>query len=150
MTVEGTFSFQNASRDAVWDSLTNPDRIAECLPGCDKLEQIDEHGYRINIEVGIGAIRSSYKGTVRLKDFSPPSAYSLEVRGTGTGGFMEGEGSVELDEAVDAVRVRYSGNVSVGGKIAAVGQRMVGGAARMVIDQFFKCVAKTLAEPNED
>ncbi len=144
MTVEGTFSFQNASRDAVWDSLTNPDRIAECLPGCDKLEQIDEHGYRMNIEVGIGAIRSSYKGTVHLKDFSPPSAYSLKVRGTGSAGFMEGVGNIHVDEAGDGVRVRYSGDVSVGGKIAALGQRMVGGAARMVIGQFFKCVASNL------
>ena len=146
MRVEGTFSFQNASRDAVWDSLTNPDRIAECLPGCDKLEQIEEHGYRMNIRVGIGAIRSSYTGTVHLKDLSPPSAYSLKVLGTGTAGFMEGEGSVQLDEDGDEMRVRYSGSLSVGGKIAAVGQRMVGGAARMVIGQFFKCVSSKLGE----
>ena len=146
MRVEGTYSFQNVSRDAVWDSLTNPDRIAECLPGCDKLEQIEEHGYRMNIRVGVGAIRSSYTGTVHLKDLSPPSAYTLKVLGTGTSGFMEGEGSVQLDEDGDEIRVHYSGSLSVGGKIAAVGQRMVGGAASMVIGQFFKCVASKLAE----
>ncbi len=146
MRVEGTYSFQNASRDAVWDSLTNPDRIAECLPGCDKLEQIEEHGYRMNIRVGIGAIRSSYTGTVHLKDLRPTSAYTLKVLGTGASGFMEGEGSVQLDEDGDVTRVRYTGNVSVGGKIAAVGQRMVGGAARMVIGQFFKCVGSRMGE----
>ena len=40
--------------------------------------------------------------------------------------------------------VQYSGDVTAGGAIASLGQRMIGGAARMVIDQFFKCAAGKL------
>jgi len=41
--------------------------------------------------------------------------------------------------------LHYSGDITAGGPIAGVGQRMIGGAARMVIDQFFKCVAGKLS-----
>jgi len=36
------------------------------------------------------------------------------------------------------------GDVNAGGAIASVGQRMIGGAARMVIDRFFKCIAENV------
>ena len=149
MKVEGTFVFAEASADDVWNSLTCPESIAECLPGCEKLEKIGEDAYLMNIRVGIGAIRSSYSGTIQLSDFTAPSGYSLKVSGTGGGGFMEGFGTVQLLQNGPSVEVNYSGNVSIGGKIAAIGQRMVGGAARLVIDQFFKAMAKRFTEKAE-
>ena len=60
-------------------------------------------------------------------------------------GFVKGEGAVQLAPEAAGTLLKYSGDISAGGPIASLGQRMIGGAARMIIDQFFKCVAGKLA-----
>jgi uncharacterized protein len=57
---------------------------------------------------------------------------------------VKGAGTIQLSANGDGTLLHYSGDVSAGGPIASVGQRMIGGAARMIIDQFFKCVAGKL------
>jgi carbon monoxide dehydrogenase subunit G len=68
----------------------------------------------------------------------------MTVSGSGAPGFVNGEGTVRINAEGRSTQLTYSGDVSAGGPIASVGQRMIGGAARMVIDQFFKCVAGKL------
>jgi hypothetical protein len=69
----------------------------------------------------------------------------MTVDGSGTPGFIKGDGTIQLAAENEGTLLRYSGDVSAGGPIATVGQRMIGGAARMIIDQFFKCVAGKLS-----
>ena len=145
MKVSGRFTFPDATPETVWDWLTDPDHISECLPGCEGLERIENNRYRMNMLVGIGSIRSSYTGTIHIHDLNPHSEYSLKVTGTGGGGFVEGTGTILLEPDRASTLVRYTGDVAIGGRIASVGQRMVSGAARMVIEQFFKCVASKLS-----
>jgi len=147
MKIEGYFSFPDIAPQTVWNFLTDPARIAECLPGCERLTKVEAETYEMRIRVGIGAIRGTYTGTIRLHDLTPPSEYRMAVTGNGTGGFMNGAGTVRLTASTGGTLLEYAGELEVGGPIAAVGQRMVGGAARMVSDQFFRCVAGKLNPP---
>jgi uncharacterized protein len=67
------------------------------------------------------------------------------VEGKGTGGFMQGTGLLELSEDPQGTKVTYTGDVQVGGPIASVGQRLLEGAAKMMVSQFFNAVHKRLA-----
>ena len=68
----------------------------------------------------------------------------MTVDGNGTPGFVKGDGTIQLEESGNGTLLKYSGDVSAGGPIASVGQRMIGSAARLIIDQFFKCVSGKL------
>ena len=144
MKVEGQFAFEGISSLAVWGFLTDANRIAQCLPGCERLEQTGEGAYDLKMRFGVGAISGVFSGSIRLHDLQPTSEYQMSVNGSGTPGFVNGEGTVRLAPADTGALLHYSGNVSAGGPIASLGQRMIGGAARMIIDQFFKCVARKL------
>ena len=141
MRIEGQFEFEGISSEAVWDFLTDANRIAQCLPGCEKLAQTGEDTYDMEMRFGVGAISGVFRGSIRLHDLKPTSEYQMTVDGRGTPGFVKGEGTVQLAPDDTGTLLRYSGDVAAGGPIASLGQRMIGGAARMVIDQFFKCVA---------
>ena len=130
---------------SLWSFLTDANRIAECLSGCEKLEQTGEGSYDLQLRFGVGAISGVFKGSIRLTDLQPPGQYKMLVEGRGAPGFVSGEGTVRLIPDGNGTEVVYFGDVAAGGLIASVGQRMIGGAARMVIDQFFKCVAGKLA-----
>ena len=148
MKIEGQFVFPNTTLDSVWDFLTSADRIASCLPGCEQLVPGDDGSYQMTMTIGIGAIRGKFTGNIRLHDIHPIREYGMTVSGNGAPGLVNGEGTVRLEPVQESTHLTYSGNVSAGGAIASVGQRMIGGAARMVIDQFFKCALAGMPRPS--
>ena len=145
MKIDGRYVFEGPAPDAVWKFLTDPAQIAKCLPGCEELIPNDDGSYSMTLSIGIGAIRGKFSGKIRLHDVHPITDYAMTVSGSGAPGFVNGEGSVRLAAIESGTELTYSGDVSAGGAIASVGQRMIGGAARMVIDQFFKSASAMLA-----
>src|SRR5207237_433624 len=94
--IEGQFAFAGVSALALWGFLTDANRIAECLPGCEKLEQTGEGSYDLQLKFGVGAISGVFKGSIRLHDLQPTSEYQMNVSGNGAPGFVNGEGTVQL------------------------------------------------------
>ncbi len=144
MKLDGQFAFDGIAPAAVWEFLTNASRISECLPGCEKLTEAGEGTFNMEVRFGVGPISGVFRGSIRLHDLNPVSQYKMTVDGSGTPGFVKGDGTIRLAEAGNGTLLNYSGDVSAGGPIASVGQRMIGSAARMIIDQFFKCVSGKL------
>ena len=151
MKIEGQFQFAGIPPGAVWNFLTDPDRIAQCLPGCEKLESTGENSYSTTLRAGVGSIKGVFEGKVSLEDVQPPSRFRMIVEGKGQPGFLKGSGEISLEDRDGRTAVVFSGDVQVGGTIAGVGQRMIQGAAKMMATQFFTAIeaeAKTeLHEP---
>jgi carbon monoxide dehydrogenase subunit G len=134
-----------APRDRVWAAFLDPDTLAKAIPGCEKLEAVGEGEYKAVMKVGVAAIKGTFEGKVRLFDLEPPTRYRMAVEGSGGPGFVRGEAVMELSDADGGTRVSYSAEVQVGGLIAGVGQRMLGGVSKMMLDQFFSRMTELLA-----
>jgi len=82
---------------------------------------------------------------VKLSDLEPPNRYRMAVEGSGGPGFVRGDAGMQLSD-VDGggTRVSYDADVQVGGLIASVGQRMLGGVTKMMLDQFFTRMTELL------
>ena len=145
MKLDGQFAFDGIAPSVVWEFLTNASRISECLPGCEKLTQTGEGTFNMDMRFGVGPISGVFRGSIRLHGLNPTSEYKMTVDGNGTPGFVKGDGTIQLEESGNGTLLKYSGDVSAGGPIASVGQRMIGSAARLIIDQFFKCVSGKLS-----
>jgi carbon monoxide dehydrogenase subunit G len=94
------------------------------------------------MKVGVAAIRGTYKGKVAIVDKEAPSSYTLQVEGSGGPGFVKGEAKVTLAAAEEGTgtQVVVDGEGQVGGMLAGVGQRMLPGVAKMLMNQFFECL----------
>jgi hypothetical protein len=150
MKLSGTQTFL-APRQKVWTFLTDPERLARCMPGCDKLEPIGENEYRGQINVGLAAVKGVYNGKVKLDEIQSPVHYKMILDGKGKQGFIKGAGTVDLEEHNGQTVLNYAGDVQVGGPLASVGQRMIDGAAKMLIGQFFAAMeAELKAMPGEE
>ena len=53
-----------------------------------------------------------------------------------------GDGKVELVPKDEGTEIHYSGEVQLGGMLAALGSRMLEGAAKKSIEEFFLSIAK--------
>jgi len=139
MDVSGSYTFTAPPVD-VWKLLNDPIVVASCLPGCDRLEPIDEEHYRAELTLAIAAVTGRYSGTVAILDKRPPHSYRLVVQGQGSPGFVMGEATVELVELQESTIVNVRGQGQVGGLMARVGQRLLGAASKMMMDRFFGCL----------
>jgi uncharacterized protein len=143
MDISGSYSF-NAQRDRVWDLLMDPDVIASCIPGCDRFEPDGEDRYKLTLTVGLAAITGTYDGTVVLTDKIPQTSYRLVVEGQGRPGFVKGNSAIVLRAEGETTALDVTGTVQTGGAIARVGQRLIGGVAKMMLDRFFACLQAKL------
>jgi uncharacterized protein len=146
MKISGSYTM-NASREDVWGRLLDPDSLASCLPGVEKLDKTGENEYDMAMNVGVGMIRGTYDGKVRLSDINEPTDYKMYVEGSGRPGFVKGTGVIQLAETNNGTtEITYEGDVEVGGPVGSVAQRMLGSVSKRMVDQFFGCVEKQLSE----
>jgi len=128
----------------VWELLTDPVRLAKLLPGCERLDPDGTDRFKAAVKFGIAAISGKYAGTIEFSDKKPPKSLRMKLSGKGIPGFVDGVGHIELAETEGHTELRYTGEAQVGGMIASVGQRMIEGAARKIMDQFFAAVTEEL------
>jgi carbon monoxide dehydrogenase subunit G len=144
MKIEGTHDVP-APRQKVWDAFLDPETLRQAIPGCEKLEALGNDEFRAVMKVGVAAVKGTFEGKVRLSEKNPPTSYKMGVEGSGGPGFVRGETVITLsDLASSGTRVSYVADVQVGGLIAGVGQRMLGGVSKMMADQFFGKMSQLL------
>lgn len=139
MKVDGSYTV-NAPQEQVFNTLMSNEAIRHCLPGCEKFEQTGEGTYDTVLRTGVAGIKGTFNGTVSLSNAQPPESYTLSVEGNFSGGFVKGSANINLQEDGGKTKVLYSGNGQVGGPLARVGQRLMAPAAKMLVNQFFKCM----------
>jgi uncharacterized protein len=150
MKLMGTQTFP-APRQKVWTFLTDPERLAKCMPGCEKLETVGENEFSGVINVGLAVVKGVYNGKVKLDEMQPPTHYKMLLDGKGKQGFIKGSGTIDLEEQNGQTILKYNGDIQIGGPLASVGQRMIDGAAKMMIGQFFTAMeAEVKAMPGEE
>ena len=146
MKLAGTYEF-NAPRAVVWEMLQDPDVIGQIMPGSEKLEEVEENKYKAVMIVKVGPVTGRFEGSVELTDLNPPESYTMILGGKGSAGHMNGTGTVELEDNGDeTTTMHYSGEAQVGGRIAAVGQRLLDMAGKMIAKQSLKNLAKQVEQ----
>lgn len=145
MIISGSTTF-GAPRQRVWDLFNHRDALARCTPGCEKLEETAPDQYTAVMKVGVAAVKGTYTGKLALTDKNPPESYVLQVEGSGGPGWLKGSATFRFHEDPAGTKVDYQWDVQVGGLVAGVGQRILSGVAKMMIDQFFKDMKKALEE----
>jgi len=138
--VSGTYTLPVAPERA-YQILQDPAVLAQAMPGCESLEKIGPDEYRMKMKVILAALSGAFDGKVRITDQVPPSSFRLIVEGSGRIGFLKGDGFLKLAARDGNTEVSYEGDAQVGGTMAAVGQRLIDGTAKMMIKKFFDKLA---------
>lgn len=157
MKISGSYTLPVAPERA-YLLLQDPAILAQTIPGCESLERIGPDEYRMKMKVLLAALSGQFEGKVRITDQSPPTSFRLVVEGSGRIGFLKGDGLLMLSPAqpttvisseaknspsspAASTLVSYEGDAQVGGTMAAVGQRLIDGTAKMMIKKFFDKLA---------
>jgi len=136
----------SAPVDEVWRRLIDPNELAAIVPGCQSLKQDGPDRYSAQVIIGVAGIRGTYDAHIEMRDKQEPNSVRLVGKASGALGFGAGSGLVTLRAEPDGrTRLQYQYEADVGGKLAAVGQRMLGTVTRYVIGQFFSALEWRIA-----
>jgi 2-furoyl-CoA dehydrogenase large subunit len=126
------------SRDRVFHMLLDPALLTRIIPGCHDLSVVGPNAYRADVSLGAGPVRGRFEAHVRLSELLPPHAATLEGRVIGPLGAASGVGHIRLSEVPEGTCADYDYEITISGKVASIGGRMLDGAARAVISLFFR------------
>ena len=144
MDISASYSF-NATPDRTWALLMNPDVLKSCVPGCQRFEPDGADRYAFTVTVGLAAITGQYTGSVAATEMIEPTSYTLTVEARGRAGFVNGTSAITLRPDGAATIVDVTASVQAGGTIARLGQRLMGAAGKLMMDQFFSCLQSRVA-----
>ena len=128
-----------ADRATVWTHLNRAETLKVCIPGCEDLTGSAENGFEAVVKQKVGPVKATFKGTVTLEDVDAPNSYRIIGEGKGgIAGFAKGAANVVLTDVEGGTELSYHVDAKVGGKLAQLGSRIVGGFAKKMADQFFE------------
>lgn len=127
--------------------LNDPEVLRRCTPGCKELKGEGDDRYVATLNIGVAAVKGTYRGEISLVDKNPPESYTLAISAQGLPGFVRARARFSLEEqGLDQTNLTYNGEAEVGGIVAGVGQRMLQAVGRFIMDQFLKGLEKEVRE----
>lgn len=140
----------NASPDAVWAAILDPEVLKACIPGCESMTGSPEAGYEAVVVQKVGPVSARFTGMVSLSDIVPGQAVTISGEGKGgAAGFAKGGAKVTITPEAGGTLLGYAVEASVGGKIAQLGSRIIEGFAKKMADQFFERFQQAVEGPKE-
>ena len=146
MLLEGKFTLK-APIQEVWDFLLKPETRASCIPGAEKMQAIDDKTYESVVKQKVGPISVKFKFTTKITEVDPPRHLKAVGRGEdiAKAGTFSQETTVDLTEiSKDEVEVSYSSNVSLVGRLATFGERIMRAKAKSVGEEFTRNLQEKL------
>jgi 2-furoyl-CoA dehydrogenase large subunit len=139
-----------ASPDAVWAMLLDPKTLEAIIPGCHGVEKLSATHFCAEVTLGVGPVSGRYKADIRLSDLTPPKAVMLSGHVVGALGYGRGAGRITLTATEDGgTDLAYEYDAEIGGKVATIAGRLLDGAAKIIIRQFFEALARHTGGPQK-
>lgn len=121
-----------ASRDAVFQALSDAPFFASCIEGVRDLQAIDASHFSAVLETRIAYLRFKFKAEVEITRLSPPEEIEAKVEGTPLGivGRLTATATTRLSEAGGQTVIHYSIDAILTGKLGSMGQTVLKAKAK--------------------
>ena len=136
MKLTGSYKL-NVKKEVVWKALNDPEILKKCIPGCDVFEKESNTVFNATATNQIGPMNATFSGKLSLSNIQENRSYKLSGEGQSSVGFANGIADVKLTEENGLTILNYEVDITVGGKVAQLGSRLINGIAKKMSDYFF-------------
>ena len=129
----------NEPIEKVWAYLTDPEKIVVCVPGASLTEKIDDRNYKGGVTLKFGPVKASYAGEITFEEVDE-AGKKMTLKGKGLD--SKGKGSADmlmksfLVEKDGGTEVDCSMQISIVGKLAQFGARLINDVSEQLFNQF--------------
>jgi hypothetical protein len=136
MKLTGSYKL-NVKKEVVWKALNDPEILKKCIPGCEVFEKESNTVFNATATNQIGPMNATFSGKLSLSNIQENRSYKLSGEGQSSVGFANGIADVKLTEENGLTILNYEVDITVGGKVAQLGSRLINGIAKKMSDYFF-------------
>jgi uncharacterized protein len=149
MKIEKTFQVREPV-DKVWKFLSDPRKVAACVPGAQITEALDSHTYKGSIKVQVGPSVTDYKGQVHIERLDDQN-HEIELVGKGQDVRGKGSASMKMTGKIRALpdgtsEVIGVSEVNVVGVLAQLGARVINEVSNKIFEEFTASFQKQLQQ----
>ena len=143
MIIQGKYSIEASTQD-VWIHLLDPEVLKRVTPGITELNPLGDDKYQAISNIKIGPVKGSFEGQLELKDKVENSTATIVVDQKSKIGNVAAEIKIQLKTIGYTTEIDYQGEAKLSGKLAMMGQRIIGGVVSSLSKQFFKSLDKEI------
>jgi len=150
MQIEKTFQVKEPV-EQVWSLLSDPRRIATCVPGAKITDQVNEKTYKGTISVRVGPTTTDYNGELEIVRLDSQN-HEIEILGKGQDVKGRGSASMKMTGKARALEdgsteITSVSEVNVVGILAQMGSRVISEVSNIMFAQFVKNFQAQLQQP---
>jgi carbon monoxide dehydrogenase subunit G len=150
LRIEKTFQISGPI-EKVWAFLSDPRRVAPCVPGAKITDQLDEKTYKGTISVKVGPAVSDYSGELQILRIDCEN-YEIELLGKGQDVRGRGSASMKMTgklRVVDGGKTEMTSvsEVNLVGIVAQMGARVITEVSNVMFGQFTINLLARLQQP---
>jgi carbon monoxide dehydrogenase subunit G len=134
----------DAPQGRVSDFLIDAQAVGHCGPGVESITNVDETHFSAVVRIGIAQFRARFNVDAELVDLVPPQSAGIRLRAQAPGTAVDAIARMLLEGDDRATLLKWNADVSINGKLAAVGTRLIEWQAERLIADAFGCIKETL------
>ncbi len=134
--------------ERVWEYLVDPNKIVTCVPGASLTEQIDERNYKGGVSLKFGPVKAKYSGQITFEEIDEANR-KMTLKGKGLDSKGKGSADMLMNSTLNAIdggtEVDCSMQITIVGKLAQFGARLINDVSDQLFDQFVNNFKNKLA-----
>src|SRR5260221_5887086 len=149
MKLSGDVTIKAPSKK-VWDFMTDPNQIGQCVPGVEKIEMIEPlKKYRGVVSVGFGAVKARFSGNVDILELEEPNFAKLKAHGIASGSAADATSEMKLSDGPDGSTIlNWTADVVVGGQLASLASRLMVPVSQKLAGVVYEAVRQKIETEN--
>ncbi len=123
----------------LWAFFDQPEIVAQCMPGVERIETLDQDNFRVEATQRVGPISATFESRVRITEKVAPERIAFSATGKavrGAIGNFRAESVVTLHPGSDGTLVRVESEVALAGVLGSVGQKIIARQAEKITAEF--------------
>lgn len=147
MEYDGTATIP-APRDAVWEPITDPQVLTQCVMGAQEIQRVSERRYEGVIQQSVAGITVSFAGEVEIETLERPERLTFSAVGSDsrTNARMDADVEVTLAETGGETTMDYAVDIQFTGKLATLGSRILRRQIKANVETYFENLAAYAGE----
>ena len=149
MLIQGRYIITAPVQD-VWGLLMDFEVLEKITPGISQLVPLADDKYKAISNIKIGPVRGYFEGDLKIMNKEENSTATLVIDQKSKIGNVTATITMHLKPVENSTEIDYKGEAKLSGKLAMMGQRIIGGVISSLSKQFFTALDKEIKNVNNN
>ena len=136
MEITGSHTIDRSAHE-VWAYLIDPSVLSKITPGLTELVGLGNDEFKAISVIKIGPVKAQFEGKLSMVNKVDGEGMTVVIQQDSKIGNVRAEIGMKLIPDANQTTIDYTGEAKMAGKIATMGQRLVGGVVTSLSKQFF-------------